>query len=467
MKKRIFILLAVILVALTAFSSCRKGDDNDDQNETFNIMEKISTAMDAAASYEVEQEINVEASLLDEKMLILGDAQHIYSKDANGELYFYSVINADAKFQEVEHKTSVIEAFKDGQYFFSYAETGSSRKSIRSALTESEFIEYYESYSGDTNLLDNYGEISYVEKDGGGYTVTLKNYNDGAIKDANKTCGLPLESEGSVITDIVVKIEASSEFLINEVKVDYIFSNSEDKGSQKTVFSNYNKARKKTIDETKFTLVEDATAVSILMSLIDDRAESTKGAFTVSYEQKTEHPTSSPHTYKEYYNVSYGVENDKYYFDMQANINNRTQNVSYKNGYFVVNKFVQDPIDDIAAKQYVDTVMDPFSFSPSYMDATSIEKKQDVQGTTYYVIKLAPAKLPVEDTIDSIFNTQAASCESVGATLTFAMKDNKLQYIRYTVTASGPLQGMAEKYKINVTITSETVFKDVTEDEAS
>lgn len=455
MKKIVILTLAVVFLSFMTLVSCKK-----EEQENVGIMDKIQTAMDGASSFEADSSIGLDVSFAGETMKIEEKTKLIYSKSGD-DLYFYSKTDTSAKIMEVENTISYVEGFNEGQYFLSFMQDGKNRRRIRSACTESEFMEFYENYHVGESVLKNYGEISHVEEDST-HTVVLKKYNESLIRKLNGSIGFPFEDDGDKITDICVTIKTNSEFLITEINVEYVFSGSKSFGGEKMTFSGYNNAKKilNDINPGNYTLVQDAKAVMIFEKLVNDR-KNLDNASLILYNEETRNILKKTETTASKYSVSYGFENGQYCFDLDAKEEDSTYNMTYENGVCKINGVERSGVSEYAAKQVVDALIDPYSFMPNYVDAQKgIEKTTDNNGTEYYTIYIRPSMTSVYEMIESTLRRYSDSEQVIEMKLEFAVKDHKLISLKYTAIGKSMIKYVNHSFEISVSSTSSASFFD-------
>jgi len=307
--KKFLITLVLCLFSLSVFSSCSFLSDK------MGVMERISRAMDKVDSYESVGELSITAYYDNKKMYIKGDTKQIFSKEKDSGLYFYCSDTVDIEYNSTNTSTTVVEAYNDGEYFFSHTLNNVGNK-LRSSHTEEEFLEYYEKVSESGDLLSGYSELTSVKNDDGKYEISLSEYNGEKIRDINLIYGFPLDDGGASIENINVSILANAEYLVEEINVEYVFSDALYSGEQKVVFSNYGSAEKKmsVVNPKIYTAVEDARAVPLLSSLLNDKKQADKGKFNSSSDVESTFMGSHNES-NETYIVSYGYDDGEFELD--------------------------------------------------------------------------------------------------------------------------------------------------------
>ncbi len=461
--KKIFALF-FCLTTMLVFSSCRNSGG---------VMDKISKAMDGAASYEVDGVLDITAIYAGQPMTVTSTTKEIYSKNEGEELYYYSKADIDITNRYATTQSSVLEAFNEGEYFFSY-KLGQDSKSLCSEHTEKEFLNYREKVSEFGNILSGYETFSSVEKEDGSYEVKLEKYDEKTIRLLNSSYGFPLEKDSGEIEDIAVTIISDSNYYIKEITVDYIFSNASFSGSEKMIFSSYGSAEKitNTINPRYYTSVDDATIVPLLTTLINAKVEEDAGDLAVTTFSKFltmgVESTNSAET-----DATYGYEAGKYHFTAKTKTttNTKTSQVvdgtkteekttetTYKDGKYTEDDFIRETSDSYA-KEFIKELIDPFSFSAH--NVKSIIKNDNEDGTVTYTIVIDTATAGTLAVLKELYSSVNASFLSAKMTLEVVLKDYELTSINYKIESKGQIVYNGVHYfGAGITVTTSTVFED-------
>lgn len=385
MKRSLSIILVVVLLSLTMLSSCNNKKDKDVKEPT--VIDKISAAMDNVASYEMDGVLEMVAYVSAQKMEIKGVSKEIYSRDNDGKLYYYSSDDATIKCMGQETVGTSIEAYNEGYYLFKYKMNDLNSKRLRTALTEEEFLDYKNNEELNPSFLTGYNQSSFTVNEDKTHSIKLWQYDSKIISKINANYGFPLENAGGKITDISVTINAEENFILKEILVDFTFSNTEFSGSQKMTFSKYNNAEKvlNTILPGDYTIVDDARIAPMLITLLGDRKNLENGSFSMSSVQKYYSDAQWIVKEKKDSKVSYGVDNGKYYFNIETESNGKKTVSTYRDGKFKSDDTEMD-LSDFDAKAVIDSLIDPYGYSP--LAINSITKTVE-NGGDVYVIQLS------------------------------------------------------------------------------
>lgn len=479
MKKIVILTLAVVFLSFMTLVSCKREDTDSNSNSNFDsnsnennstlnddalqkplgIMDKISMAMNNAVSYETSNELNINALVSGQSVKIEGDATGLYSNEDN-ELYYYSNTEMLVNFGDTESVVQHLEAYKDGYYFFSYEADGKNPIKIRSQNTETEFIEYYNKFLSTESLLKDYGEIDSVENADKTNVITLKKFKTSVIRMLNNQMGFPFESDGVKIEDIKVTITTGADYLINEAKIDFLFSDNESVGGEKITFSNYNKSEKGNdgISKYYYFIVDDARALPMLSALISNAQAKENGSFDFSYMMQSQ-MLGSKETYEEISDISYGVLNGKYYFNIKSEINGTTYTITYNDGVYKIDGTVQEGYNDFLAEAFINGCIDPFSFTVNQANDNYIKRTVGNDGSIVFTIALNPEKTPIKDLVKGIFNNNGISYQGAEIKVEFVIKDYELVSMKYLIDGTGYIRESNSTYYAGLDITTNAVFK--------
>ena len=470
--KKLFSMLVVILLLSVTLSSCEfpqipwlnnggNGEPEEPEELTTKaLLDNMSDAMDGLSSLEVNGKTKITLYVAATKMNIVGTSKTIFrvrSATNDSFTYFYNETDTTAKSAGIESNISTVEAFDDGKYFFSYSNDGRVKK-MYSQNTSDEFMDYYTSQSDGIDIFGGYGKASHVKNADGTYTLTLKEYDSENADYFNESFGLPMENGGGRITDYVITVTVNSDYSITDIVIDYVFSNTEFSGSQTLTLTNHNNAEELSdaIDINEYTQVSDAIAVASYSKLISDRQNSKKGCFTFSMSQ-TATLAGSTSQYWENDKVSYGVNDDGYYFDIAAEIRGSKHTITYIDGKYKVDGELDKSTDhnDVTSKAFVDGLINPFGVQPSeIMDVTVSKSGRN----TVYTFKLAPSYGAVVDKLTAIFQSAGATYKSANIHMEITVKDSELISLRYTAEALGEVRQYNSTYNMGLDIESVTDF---------
>ena len=473
--KRILALLVLLVMILTAFSSCSFGSGNQQNNNNENkeeepkaptsqeILDSISTAMDAAYSYEANVDLNITTYVFGKEVKIEGKGVNVFSHPENADFYFYSQNEINMDINSVKTVTSTVEAYNEGQFFFSY-KLGKESKKLYSDLDEERFTEYYELITGDDVFLLGYNEISHTKNEDGTYTVTLGDYDEKAVEAMNSSYGFPMDGSKAKILDFTVTLTVDSDFLISKAVTEYEFSNTKCSGEETVFYKNFNTAEKivDTINPKDYTKIGDARIAPLLIKLLKDKKDS-KEEQTFSFNQNAKsmvmgYSSSSKANNK----ISYGVDDGDYYFDVEINETLNNYKATYKNGEYKIGKKVDTTkYNDVTAKSFINEFIDPYSFTPAMIK--NVSRTGGTGGATYFTIEIDVKHATFVQMLKSSYAAAGATYEKATVTLFVAVDKGEILSMKYTLKSSGYIKSGNHTYNISLDILTTIDFTVKTE----
>ena len=453
MKKLLCMFIIVVLTLSVALSSCEfpsmpwqntGGNGDSTENTTATLMSNVFETMDGISSLDIDTEMEVLIYVAATKMTIEGTSRNIYQISDDNGVYFYNESNATVRTSTLESAISTIEAYNDGNYFVSFSKDGILKR-LYSENSEEEFLDYYNNTSDEKNVFDGYSKASHVENGDGTYTVTLTEYDQEVVDSLNQDLGLPMENGGGRVVDCTVTLTVNSDYTIGEAKVDYVFSNTEFSGSQILTFGNYNTAKKitDTINAEDYTKVSDAIGVSLYLTLVSERENSTNGFFTFYLNQVAKLGSTSS-VFEENDTVSYGVNDDGYFFDLDAEINGENYEITYSDGEYKIDGEIDKTADhnDVTSKEFINALIDPFGITPLEIQDVTVLDEGDQK---VYTFKLYQHYGNVYDKVSAIFTQSRATYQSADMYMEITINNYEIVSIEYKISAVGRT-GMNKMY---------------------
>ena len=463
------VIVFLMFITLSSCASSSHEEQNNQENQekigqenpitSAEVMEKINAAMDGLVSYESTNESEVIAYVGGSKLTISGDSREIVFLEGETVNYFYSSAAMSTKYAGVEIKLNTLEAFNEGKYFLS-SSRGDDKSKIYSELTAKEFEDFYNERNENFSIVEGYSSVSHVKNEDGTYTVTLSDFNQENIDELNSSYGFPSEAGGGKIIAYNVTLSVGSDFLIRNVAIDYVFSNTTFSGKETVTFSNFNNAKKmlNAINPDNYNKVDDARAIFLYNSLIKDKAASNSEAFRFLFDQyvvvgKARKQNSQNDE------VSYGVDNGKYYFEIDSDVNGEKNNLTYNDEVCKLNGEINSIYcsSDEEAKKIINDYFNPFGLV--LINAKNVTVTEEVLGTLYN-IELDNVSGTMVDFMKNIYATAGANYHSSSFHLMFLVNEDNLVSVMYRIIGDGYIVQNYQTNHIDINIEVTIEFLD-------
>lgn len=444
MKKTLAFAAFLILSLTFLLSSCMNmsflpQDTNPPKIETAEqALAKISEKMDSLKSYRAEGTLDITGpiSSLGMHLHISANDLSIVQMSNNKASYYYENQDMTVTVGAEEMTAKNTMAFNDEKLFF-VGEMDNKEKRFYSTCTANEFNSFCEGVTSlGRPLTEGYSDSALAMTPSGGYTVTLKNYDQETINRLNASYGLPFEEDGGKISDITITLNVDSEFLLTESTVDYSFSDRSFSGSRTVIYSQYGSAEKITdgLSTQNYTEIGDVRAVILYSSLISQKQEKVSDSFDFSYTQKfSTYGTSTKKTEND--KVRFGTENGSYYFVVNSDVDGRKSTVTYRDGEYRKDGALESSnYSDYEAKKFIDGLIEPFPIS--FLDVGTVISSPTEKGMLYtFEIDSLDMQFYFKELLES------ANMYYSNATMSVEMlvKDYELVSLRYIVVGKGSI----------------------------
>ena len=402
MKKLRFLLFTVcVLVMILTLFSC---DRDPVIRSAEDLFEAIDTRMSNLDSYKVDGEVDMTFYVQGIKMGVSGSTEQIFSDLSNESCYVYSKSDLIYVVNERDVVTvSDLKAYYDGNAFVSTSVDAQERK-LYSPMSHKDFTEYFE-YLSDVSFDDEdlyeCDNVTFAHNENGSWDMSLSGYSQKFIADYVGDMGFFDESFDDKVVDMQITVKANSKFHVTKMTLELIF---EDDGNAATdpkvvvvmYFSDHGTAEPITegLNAENYTEVVDVRLVEGVESMIDDIKNSDGCDLALTITKAIGKSFS-----KESDNVKFGVENEKYYYDVHSVVGDGgiTYDISYRDGEVTLSTAVYNGTTlldsytttnkqtDAEAKEFIDGLINSVGYDPMYV--SDIEKCDDGR----YKVSLLPS----------------------------------------------------------------------------
>jgi hypothetical protein len=264
-----------------------------------------------------------------------------------------------------------------------------------------EYFEYLSDVSFDDEELYECDNVTFAHNENGSWDMSLSGYSQKFIADYVGDMGFFDESFDDKVVDMQITVKANSKFHVTKMTLELIF---EDDGNAATdpkvvvvmYFSDHGTAEPITeeLNAENYTEVVDVRLVEGVESMIDDIKNSDGCDLALTITKAIGKSFS-----KESDNVKFGVENEKYYYDVHSVVGDGgiTYDISYRDGEVTLSTAVYNGTTlldsytttnkqtDAEAKEFIDGLINSVGYDPMYV--SDIEKCDDGR----YMVSLLPA----------------------------------------------------------------------------
>ena len=272
MKKRILSIVCVISILLVSLSACGAPKTAD------SLYDKINKTMNKLES--VESDLTMEIGFYSNGSYVNAEAKgKNILKPTKDDFYYYNktttTVGATSTSKGVV--TDSIIAYNDGNLFIANLGKLFDQK-LYSPLGVKEAQEYFNENSMDMTVLDKASQKSFIKNEDESYVITFNGYSQDSIEYILESFGFDDFSFDNKLEDMKVTIKATSEYLVDDMTVDFVFSEQpkfprESKFFIKVDYVKYENVEKITSDIStdSFKKVDDVRFLDKIEELIKER----------------------------------------------------------------------------------------------------------------------------------------------------------------------------------------------------
>ena len=365
-------LLALLLVVSLIFSSCQvlwlvvePKDADDLWGRIDKVMTDLSSSrIDATMEMKFTYEgLEVEA----ESNLLLVAISNVDSED----FYYYQKSKTVMEIAGSEIETEEYLVYDEGKAYVSEKSDNKTSR-IYSSLTSKEFYDYATDEATDFNITpDGAGVKGMSRYDGKKWELEFSNFEKDALDRIIEQLKLDSleESMGIVISDVAVTITTDEKYRVDKMSIDFI-SESYDEPviSLDMTWSQYDSAKKVYIDKREYTEVDDVRIAKWVDNYLNEVIDRERVDFSLYMDQKVMKGSATYSSYVERDKVTYKNKNDKFTYDISAELNGQDYSIEYVWGTQTVRVLDQthrtDQTED-EARSFIKSLMNSAQFSPS------------------------------------------------------------------------------------------------------
>ena len=474
--KILSLILSLILAMMLVFMSCSNEEESSseppkDPETPEELWERTEEEMDALDSYKasVTAEIKMAISGIHVDGKITGT---LISIDHESSPYFYEETVTELKNEVfgINQKMTGIEAYRNGIRFLKY-DDGKTVNKLCAEFDKVDFEKYLEKKVGKGAL--NPTECVYLDfskNEDGTWTLTGSGFPKKAI---NNFVSDKFDDLGSEVEDIEITLTMNEDFLLIKEEFSLVFEDEDSKIPSVLYvcdYSEFNDAERiiETINPDEYIKI-DSDGFKILDSLeeqIEEHQNSKNGKLDLLAYQEVSITGGSKNTSVERDQITYGVKNGSYFYEILADVNGTELKMVYEDGEVTTTPSGLVPsqkISDEEAKQNIADLINSANFLKPF--ATSVTKNED--GTWTIVQKVVDGD-KYENMVKSIAQGYTHRYDGATQKITLTLDGDKITEIKSVIEIKGSVMINASNIKyIRINIGSTVEFLDPNADGAN
>ncbi len=448
--KKFLALLCALSMILVCFTACGTPKNAD------SLFKKINKTMEKMTSLESETTITMQFQ--SELVTIKGEAKgktlQIAQKD---DYYYYTDMTTSFKTNSTSIKledTRTMEAYHNGNYYMLNEGEGIDQK-IYSELSEKEARVYISDKGMDISELTEDCEKNFTQNEDGSFTLNYSKYGQEKALEFCAELGINDAMFPDDILDMNVTMTADSEYRLTEMKIDFEFTKYDkyDIPTSLSIVMNYTKfdGIEKITDGLSpegYKQIDDVRALTAISDGLEKKLQSKNESFTLDIEQKIS-VNGKEQIIKETDKVSYGVDDDGFFYNIEAKYNNRKYTITYSDGTQVTEQGSSNEtkeMTDAEAKKFIETLINTAKYA-SFCVSDITKDENGVYTVT--------CEDPNPELYSTTFSSVGASYTSGNQTIEIAVKDGNIISIKSTSKANGSGNKLRILHEIESTLTFE------------
>lgn len=473
MKSKLLKLVCIALVFVMlscTFSSCSiiesflNGEEDErissleeqlenanDPKEKADILSQLSDEkMGAVKSYKCTQTMTMEMYIEGVKAIGTGIGTKISTGIGTDDYCYYeeSTLTTSVPAYDVNTKQESIEAYENGNmYAWNKQSQGTVvdyEQKIYAQTSLADFLKYEEEQNDGFNFdINDCSTVICNENDDGGWSITYKGYSAKTVKIIVNEFGAA--DMGAELIDAVISIELDKDYNIIKTGFEFVFD-VEDGATQapkfvaEMVYSDFDTATKKSFDTTDYEKVDSIIILEQITKKLEAVNEGTN-SFKLDIEQIQVY-NGETKTSTETDNVTYGMENGKFFYDIDSVTNGYDVKIKYRNG--TATTTVNDQTSTASqtedyAMQFIGSLI-----NSSYYDSSRVTGVTKKSNNAYELVIANPDQSALAGASESL----GAEPYSVTQKMEITISDGEITVVESTLIAN---------YRVNLNSYSITV----------
>ncbi len=395
------------------------------------LWNKIDETMGAAESYRLKGSVSMKYFYEGLEFVAKSEGEDVYSsKGENKYSFSKGKTNVACKEADYTQDSEHIQAYYDGKMYLSNTSNGVGQKFF-SKMSYDEYVVAVDSSSVEASVYLDCTNKEFSQNDNGTWQIKLSGYTSKSIAIFLEELNISEKELGSKVLDIELNILVDGDFYEKKSEMRAVFENSEK--AQLEVFGEYfdiNATEPNTADikTSEYVEVADVRVLKNFTDAIENLEEAKKAKFTYEITQKLE-LRSGTSSYSEKDVTTFGVENGKYYYDIDITSSNGNGAIKYRNGIYEVvgtsNKYQQTEDE---AKEFIADLINGVNYNSVLV--SEIKKT----GDNTFELKIGA---PVETGVKNVFDQIQCEITKIEQTIKVTFEGENIKKIESALVAEG------------------------------
>ena len=433
MKKMLCLFLCVLMVLTMV--SCDNIFGAKAPKSAQELYDRVAMQMNAMDSIKTDISMSMILFVNGYEMKSESTGYIVENVNVEGDYYFYeeSILKLTSDALSLDETQKSIKAYHTGDYFIYNEQNGAVQK-LYSPMTTEEMKEYLSKNSLTTfDLIKDCATKTFAKNKDGMWELSCSGYTKLAIEEISEDMGLDDDMLSAEVMDMQLIMVVDKKYRATQMKIDFVFEETKKMPSISMTmnFSQYNEADV-VLDflDIDYTKVNDIRMLSDIEEMLDARSESESGNFTLNIEETVRDPNGQSSVYMEDNTVSFGEDDEGYFYDIDAVINKISYDISYKKGKQTIISdydFQDKAQTEQEARDWIKSLID-VGYDPVIVT--------DIKDNGDGVYKLI-CDNPKTDVYEEYFESNGGTLSSVKQTITVTIKDGSICSISNFVLAKG------------------------------
>ena len=440
--KRLFAVTLLLAILLSSVS-CRMFIRDAEA-----ALEAVEEEMDALKSYEATVEGSFVYYVSDKKVESTITGKNIEVGANTDQFYLYQRLDTKTKCKalSIDQSLSTVEAYYQGNYFISNKEDDGHAQKLYSPATVDQVLEHLKRKGGvdDFTLLTSGTEKNYQKNDDRTKTLTIKGYDQEALKKLLGLDDATLEALNADRLDLEMTMKIDRSFRLSQLTMNLLLINedpektSEDKQAKFTMtytFTKYDEAEMVTegLNVEDYKQVDNVFQPERLKKTVEDYLAAAEGRFTWKSEQKVMVMGQTSNN-RETDEVTFGIRDGGYFYEVDASTASTSLKLTYANGkQTVINagKETEKDQTEAQAKSFINNLIKG-ALSDS-KNVTNVVKRENDSYAIYY------NELPTS-LYDAVYASMGGRCKTAKQTVTVVYSETgSLVSIKSVIETTGSI----------------------------